>query len=281
MKSLLYFMLLMQPVLAFGKVTVAVVEQKYLSALSKSFNNDTITFPRSQLYWSLCLGENSILNKDELGKRIAALETDDAARVAFYKRLNYYRAYKANPKNKKEDYGDVFLPVEKNPKYPPEKVFNITVLSYDKPIIQQNDWIDYCDYVTSFGQDTTLAARWNEYAAYDGSGSVDGSNKKVFAFVESNPVFPGGEKQLMGFLAHQLEYPEAEREKDIEGKVLLRFVVDTDGHVSSGTVIRSVNEGFDKEAILVLKLLPPFIAGKQGGVAVPVYFNLPMVFRLQ
>ena len=281
MKCLLYFMVLIQPLLAFGKVPVAVVEQKYLSTLSKSFNNDTITFPRSQLYWSLCLGENTELSKEELGKRIAALASDTVARAAFYKRINYYRAYKANPKNKKEEYGEVFLPVEKNPKYPPEKVFNITVLSYNKPVIQENDWIDYCDYITSFGQHPVLASRWNEYAAYDGGGSADGSDKKVYAFVESNPEFPGGEKQLMGFLAHQLEYPEAQREKDIERKVLLRFVVDTDGHVSSGTVIRSVNEGFDKEAILVLKLLPSFTAGKQGGIAVPAYFFLPMVFRLQ
>lgn len=274
-------MIFLLPSWAFGKVPTSIVEQKYLSALSKSFNDQTITFPRSQLYWSLCLGENTILSKDELGKRIAALTSDTIARTSFYKRINYYRAYKANSKNKKEEYGEVFLPREANPKYPPEKVFNITVLSYDHPVIQENDWIDYCDYVTSLGQDSALATHWNEYAAYDGSGSVDGSDKKVFAFVECNPEFRGGDQQLMNFLQQQIEYPKKERDKDIDGKVLLRFVVDPDGRVSAGTVLRSVSDGINKEALLVLKLLPAFTPGKQGGIAVPVYFNLPMVFRLE
>ena len=67
----------------------------------------------------------------------------------------------------------------------------------------------------------------------------------------------------------------------IQGKVLLRFVVMEDGAVSDVNVIRGVSPGLDKEAVRVVKTLPKFKPGKQQGKAVRVYFNLPVVFKLQ
>ena len=72
-----------------------------------------------------------------------------------------------------------------------------------------------------------------------------------------------------------------ERDNDIQGKVLLRFVVMEDGSVQDVNVVRSVSSGLDKEAVRVVRTLPKFKPGKQQGKAVRVYFNLPVVFKLQ
>jgi len=104
---------------------------------------------------------------------------------------------------------------------------------------------------------------------------------KIFTFVEQNPQFPGGDGELMKFLQKNIQYPQMERDNDIQGKVLLRFVVMEDGSVADVQVVRAVSPGLDKEAVRVVKMLPKFTPGKQQGKPVRVYFNLPVVFRLQ
>ena len=104
---------------------------------------------------------------------------------------------------------------------------------------------------------------------------------KIFTFVEQNPQYPGGDGELMKFLQKNIQYPQMERDNDIQGKVLLRFVVMEDGSVNDVQVVRAVSPGLDKEAVRVVKMLPKFTPGKQQGKPVRVYFNLPVVFRLQ
>lgn len=104
---------------------------------------------------------------------------------------------------------------------------------------------------------------------------------KVFTFVEQNPEFPGGDGELIKFLQKNISYPQMERDNDIQGKVLLRFVVMEDGSVADVNVMRGVSPGLDKEAVRVVKMLPKFKPGRQQGKPVRVYFNLPVVFKLQ
>jgi protein TonB len=104
---------------------------------------------------------------------------------------------------------------------------------------------------------------------------------KVFTFVEQMPEFPGGELELMKFLQKNIQYPQMERDNDIQGKVLLRFVVSEEGAVGDVSVLRGVSPGIDKEAVRVVKSLPKFKPGKQQGKSVKVYYNLPVMFKLQ
>ena len=116
------------------------------------------------------------------------------------------------------------------------------------------------------------------------SAQKDSSSDKapvIFTFVENNPEFPGGEEELIKFLQHNIKYPKRERNKDIQGKVLVRFVVDIDGSVKDVIVVKSVSEGLDKEAVRVVKMLPKFKPGKQQGKPVMVYYNLPVNFSLK
>ena len=111
-------------------------------------------------------------------------------------------------------------------------------------------------------------------------GPEDYKNARVFTFVEQNPQFPGGDATLMKFLKDNIKYPDYERLLNIQGKVLLRFVVAEDGSVADVVVTRSVSKGLDEESIRVVKLLPKFKPGTQQGKPVRVYFNLPVVYRL-
>lgn len=105
--------------------------------------------------------------------------------------------------------------------------------------------------------------------------------EKPFVSVEQMPQFPGGQTELMKFVQSNLKYPTIAAENGIEGRVIVRFVVGRDGTVSDIEVQRGLDSSCDKEAIRVVKLMPKWIPGKQNGRAVPVYFTLPVLFKLQ
>lgn len=104
---------------------------------------------------------------------------------------------------------------------------------------------------------------------------------KPFVSVEQMPQYPGGNGELMKFLSSNIRYPTIAAENGIEGRVIIRFVVGKDGTVSDIQVQRGLDASCDKEAVRVVKMMPKWIPGKQNGRAVPVYFTLPVVFKLQ
>jgi protein TonB len=95
------------------------------------------------------------------------------------------------------------------------------------------------------------------------------------------PEFPGGEGELMKFLQKNIQYPQMERDNDIQGKVIVRFTVQEDGSVADVNVIRAVSPGLDKEAVRVVKIMPKFKPGRQQGKAVKVFYNVPVIYKLQ
>jgi protein TonB len=105
--------------------------------------------------------------------------------------------------------------------------------------------------------------------------------EKVWEVIEQMPQFPGGESELLTFIAKSIRYPVIAQENGIQGRVIIRFVVSKTGVVSNVEVLRSLDSACDKEAVRVVKTLPKWIPGKQNGVNVPVYYTLPITFRLQ
>lgn len=102
----------------------------------------------------------------------------------------------------------------------------------------------------------------------------------VYTFVEQNPEFPGGDRELIKLTTPTLNYPQMERDNHIEGTVLVRFVITEDGTITNPTVTKRVSPGLDKEALRIVKNLPRFVPGRQNGKPVKTYFNLPVVFKL-
>jgi periplasmic protein TonB len=94
------------------------------------------------------------------------------------------------------------------------------------------------------------------------------------------PTFPGGEQALLKFIAANTQYPEIARENNIEGKVIVRFCVTSKGGVDLVSVFKSVDPELDTEAIRVVKMLPTFKPGKQGGRPVPVWYSVPIAFQI-
>ena len=105
--------------------------------------------------------------------------------------------------------------------------------------------------------------------------------EEVFRSVEQMPQFPGGEAALMKYLQSHIQYPPMAAENNVQGRVVVQFVVDKTGKVGEVKVVRSVDKDLDKEAVRVCKSLPKFTPGRQNGQAVSVWYTLPVTFKLQ
>ena len=105
--------------------------------------------------------------------------------------------------------------------------------------------------------------------------------EEVFRSVEQMPQFPGGEAALMKYLQSHINYPPMAAENNVQGRVVVQFVVDKTGKVGEVKIVRSVDKDLDKEAARVCASLPKFTPGRQNGQAVSVWYTLPVTFKLQ
>jgi protein TonB len=112
---------------------------------------------------------------------------------------------------------------------------------------------------------------------------VEPTIEAPLAIVEQMPTFPGGELEMMKYIQKNVQYPQMEKEAGISGTCYITFVVEKDGSITAVDKLRGVSggPGCDKEAIRVIKSMPPWKPGKQNGRAVRVQFNLPIKFSLR
>ena len=101
------------------------------------------------------------------------------------------------------------------------------------------------------------------------------------AIVEVPATYPGGEAALLAFVSKNLVYPAIAQEQELQGVVVLRFKVDVDGSVSTVKVEKSLSRECDQAAAYVVKKLHRSVPAKQQGHPVPVWFRLPIRFRIQ
>lgn len=102
----------------------------------------------------------------------------------------------------------------------------------------------------------------------------------VFEIAENMPEFPGGQAALMQFISKNVVYPEVARKNEIQGRVIVQFVVTKEGKVTNPKIVRSVDANLDAEAIRVVGLMPTWKPGQQRGENVAVKFTVPVQFRL-
>ena len=103
---------------------------------------------------------------------------------------------------------------------------------------------------------------------------------KPFDVVEQMPEFPGGQEALMQFLRQEIKYPKEAEEKGLQGRVVVRYIIEKDGSISEVEIAKSVNEYLDAEAVRVVNAMPKWKPGKQKGEPVRVKFTIPITFRL-
>ena len=104
--------------------------------------------------------------------------------------------------------------------------------------------------------------------------------EEIFVAVEQQAEFPGGLPALMKWIGNNIRYPEAAQQNDIQGRVIVKFVVEKDGSIGAADIVKGVDKDLDREAIRVVKKMPKWQPGKNNGVAVRSYFTLPVVFKL-
>ncbi|MBO4803072.1 MAG: energy transducer TonB [Muribaculaceae bacterium] len=108
---------------------------------------------------------------------------------------------------------------------------------------------------------------------------IDG--EVIYTEPDQMPQFPGGLDGLMEYLSSNIIYPPVAAEKNIQGKVLVQFVVEKDGSVGEIKILRSVDINLDYEAIRLCKGMPKLEPGMMDGKPVRVWYTLPINFKLE
>ena len=102
----------------------------------------------------------------------------------------------------------------------------------------------------------------------------------VYQIVEQMPQYTGGEEAMMKYVAENIKYPQAAKDKNISGRVFVSFVIEKDGSVSNVKVVRGIGGGCDEEAARVIKEMPKWKPGMQKGKPVRVNYMMPIFFKL-
>jgi len=108
----------------------------------------------------------------------------------------------------------------------------------------------------------------------------ENENKEAFDVVEKMPEFPGGIEELMKFLSSNIKYPEVAHKARVQGRVIVQFIIESDGSVSSPKILKSVSEELDAEALRCINAMPKWKPGMQNEQPVRVKYTIPITFRL-
>lgn len=118
--------------------------------------------------------------------------------------------------------------------------------------------------------------------AHDSSDSVPTSYD--WPITEFPALFPGGDVAMIQFIADNMKYPEQALENGIEGRVIVSFIVESDGSVSNPQIMRSKHPELNEEALRIVSLFPKFEPGYRfnddGKEAVRCWYNVPIQFKL-
>lgn len=109
---------------------------------------------------------------------------------------------------------------------------------------------------------------------------VEGKDKEIGALDETQPSFPVGREAFRAFRSSNLKYPQEARQKGIQGRVVVSFIVGKDGSLSHFKVIKSVEPSIDAEALRIMKLMPKWIPATRNGKPMECRYNVPVSFRL-
>jgi len=110
--------------------------------------------------------------------------------------------------------------------------------------------------------------------------SLPANNDSIYVKVEKDAVFSGGEDAMYKWIANNIKYPEECKAKEIQGRVLIQFVVNKDGSLSDAKILRSPDKALSQEAIRVVKAMPKWKPAQNKGKVVRSYFHLPIIFKL-
>ncbi|MEI6889241.1 MAG: TonB family protein [Bacteroidales bacterium] len=153
-------------------------------------------------------------------------------------------------------------------------VFLISARSYSSSVGQDKTTVKASSQTTATPQSQSTATV-NEKVKF-----VKPTESKVYDSVDVIPEFPGGWAGLGQFILKNLKYPESAKKSQTQGKVLVSFIVWSNGSVGDVKIQQGIGHGCDEEAVRVVKMMPKWKPGEKGGKVVNVHFILPINFTL-
>ncbi len=125
--------------------------------------------------------------------------------------------------------------------------------------------------------------------------TLPADNDEIFKVVEEMPRFPGCEhidgtakekeecakERMLNFIYKNLAYPEVAREEEIDGMVVIQFIIAKDGSINKGRIVRNLGGGCGEEALRVVNSMPDFRPGCQRGKKINLLYTLPVRFKLE
>ena len=110
---------------------------------------------------------------------------------------------------------------------------------------------------------------------------VEEAKEETLTVVDVMPQYPGGDRELLKFIAQSIKYPTDAQEAGVQGRVICSVVVDKKGNIVEPKIIRGIDPSLDAEALRVIGMMPRWTPGRQDGKAVRVLYTVPITFRLQ
>ena len=110
---------------------------------------------------------------------------------------------------------------------------------------------------------------------------VEEAKEETLTVLDVMPQYPGGDRELLKFIAQSIKYPTDAQEAGVQGRVICSFVVDKKGNIVEPKIIRGIDPSLDAEALRVIGMMPRWTPGRQDGKAVRVLYTVPITFRLQ
>ena len=156
------------------------------------------------------------------------------------------------------------------------------VIEKPKEIVQQvlkvvSDEVETTSTVEIAEESTEEAIEFTPMEVQEG----EEDEEEIFQVVEKVAGFPGGQAKLMEFLRKELVYPQIAIDNNVQGRVIVQFVVNKDGSIQDVKVARGVDPVLDEEAIRVVKKMPKWIPAEQRGKTVRSRFQLPVMFKFK
>lgn len=175
----------------------------------------------------------------------------------------------------------------------------IMALMFTISLLSKQDDVPVDNTQTSVGQEQVNPAQGNEGICTDGAGewvtlTLDGDDdwemetpvlshspgeEDVFSVVEESPEFPDGTNALMEYFRDNMVVPDSCWENNIQGRVLVTFIVEKDGSITKPEVVKSVHPILDAEALRLVSAMPKWKPGRQNGEVQRVKYTIPVNFR--
>ncbi len=178
-------------------------------------------------------------------------------------------------------------------KPPPERITEIKkeVKKFLKPVVKPDEEVIEEELIPTMEELETVEVGTENIEGIDSIALDQGVESfdqiepeevsKPFLIVEQMPTYPGGEGELISYLSKTVMYPSQAREFKVQGLVVARFVIESDGSISNIEVLRGIGAGCDEEAVRVIEGIPNWSPGVQNGNYVPVMYTLPIRFVLK